>query len=112
MNAQVFPAHFDLAQRYGLPMYLHSRNTAGDFARTAPASSPSAIGIVKENRSKFSSGVVHSFTGDEEELHALLAMDLYIGVNGCSLKTKENLEIAKQVPLDRIMLETGTLFPD
>ena len=50
---------------------------------------------------------MHSFTGDEEELHALLAMDLYIGINGCSLKTKENLEVAKQVPLDRIMLETG-----
>ena len=26
------------------------------------------LGIVKENRNKFESGVVHSFTGDENEL--------------------------------------------
>lgn len=34
-----FPMHFDLAKKYGLPMYLHDRNTGGDFYR-----------IVKENR--------------------------------------------------------------
>ena len=67
---------------------------------------------MRENRHKFSSGVVHSFTGDEEELNALLAMDLYIGVNGCSLKTKENLEIAKKIPLDKLMLETDCPYCD
>ena len=91
----MFPFHFDLAEKYNLPMYLHSRSTEGDFAR-----------IVKENRSKFSTGVVHSFTGDEQELQELLDLDLYIGINGCSMKTKENCEIVKKVPLDRIMLET------
>jgi TatD DNase family protein len=72
----VFPPHFDLAEEYKLPMYLHSRNTKGDFTR-----------IVRENRHRFSTGVVHSFTGDLEELNDLIAMDLFIGVNGCSLKT-------------------------
>lgn len=27
----VFPMHFDLAEKYGLPMYLHSRNCEEDF---------------------------------------------------------------------------------
>ncbi len=76
-------------------MYLHSRSTQGDFAR-----------LVKENRHKFSTGVVHSFTGDMEELEQLLAMDLYIGVNGCSLKTQENCDVVKQIPIDRMLLET------
>jgi TatD DNase family protein len=46
-----------MAQKYNLPMYLHSRSTNGDFPR-----------IVRENRHKFSTGVVHSYTGDVEEL--------------------------------------------
>ena len=44
--------------------------------------------LLSENRHKFNKGVVHSFTGDLEELKALLTLDnIYIGVNGCSLKT-------------------------
>mmetsp|Transcript_17798 Transcript_17798/g.17025 ORF Transcript_17798/g.17025 Transcript_17798/m.17025 type:complete len:142 (+) Transcript_17798:579-1004(+) len=82
-------------------MYLHSRSTNGDFPR-----------IVKENRHKFSSGVVHSFTGDEKELQELLGMDLYIGVNGCSLKTQENLDLVKLIPLDRMLLETDCPYCD
>jgi len=76
-------------------MYLHSRNAEEDFLR-----------IVKENRSKFTTGCVHSFTGTATELKELLELDLYIGVNGCSLKTDENIEVVKQIPLNRIMLES------
>jgi TatD DNase family protein len=72
----VFPPHFELAERTGLPMYLHSRSTGGDFNR-----------IIRENRHRFSGGVVHSFTGTAEELQEILALDLYVGINGCSLKT-------------------------
>jgi TatD DNase family protein len=49
---------------------------------------------------------VHSFDGSEEELHELLAMDLFIGINGCSLRTPENLANVAQIPVNRIMLET------
>jgi TatD DNase family protein len=50
---------------------------------------------------------VHSFTGTETELKEYLDLGLYIGVNGCSLKTDENLENVKKIPLDRIMLESN-----
>ena len=84
-----------------LPMYLHSRSTGGDFTK-----------IVRENRDKFSTGVVHSFTGDEEELQEIIDLDLYVGVNGCSLKTEENCNIVKAIPLERIMLETDCPYCD
>jgi TatD DNase family protein len=82
-------------------MYLHSRSTDGDFVK-----------IIKENRSRFPGGVVHSFTGTKEELQEFIDMDLYIGLNGCSLKTQENLDVAKLVPLDRLMLETDCPYCD
>lgn len=49
---------------------------------------------------------MHSFTGTIEEMRELVDAGLYIGVNGCSLKTEENLAVVKEIPLNRIMLET------
>ncbi|KAF9584217.1 TatD DNase [Lunasporangiospora selenospora] len=90
-----FERQFDLAESSGLPMFLHNRNTGEDFTR-----------IVKKHRSRFSHGVVHSFTGTLDELKECLDLDLFIGINGCSLKTEDNLKVAAKVPLDRLMLET------
>lgn len=55
----------------------------------------------------FRGGVVHSFTGSWSEAEEILLIPrLSIGVNGCSLKTEENLEVVRQLPLDRLVLET------
>ena len=96
-----FAPHFDLAQKHKLPMYLHSRSTGQDFNT-----------IVRENRHKFTNGVVHSYTGTLPELKELLELDLYIGLNGCSLKTEQNCMVAKEVPLDRLMIETDCPYCD
>ena len=66
--------------------------------------------MVKKNRNRFPGGVVHSFTGPQTELDKILEMDLFVGVNGCSLKTEENLEVVKNIPLDKLLLETGYFF--
>ncbi|KNE59140.1 TatD family hydrolase [Allomyces macrogynus ATCC 38327] len=96
-----FQRQFDLTKATGLPMFLHNRNTGGDMVK-----------ILKANRHKFTTGVVHSFDGSLDELQELLALGLYIGINGCSLKQPENLEVLKHIPLDRLMLETDAPWCD
>lgn len=83
-----------------LPLFLHSRAAAADFARLLK----DAFGARLERLAR--GGVVHSFTGSSEEMRELLDLGLYIGINGCSLKTEENCAVVRELPLDRLMLET------
>ena len=93
---EMFEKQFALSQETGLPLFLHMRNAADDF-----------MDVIERNRGKFTRGVVHSFTGTADEARRVLQCDgLYIGINGCSLKTQENLDVVRTIPLDRMMLET------
>ncbi|KAL2867899.1 3'-5'-exodeoxyribonuclease [Aspergillus lucknowensis] len=91
-----FEAQLDLAVEIQLPLFLHSRAASEDFESLL---APRLEKLPKR-------GLVHSFTGTLEEMNRLVALGLDIGVNGCSLKTEENLEVVKALPLDRIQIET------
>lgn len=91
-----FRMQLDLADRYGLPLFLHDRNTAGEF-----------LTEIESNFSKVrGGGVVHSFTGTLEEMEAYTRRGLYIGINGCSLKTEDNIKVVAKIPLNLLLLET------
>jgi TatD DNase family protein len=65
------------------------------------------LSVVQENRSRIKGGgVVHSFDGSIEEMHALVDLGFFIGINGCSLRTEENLRVAAEIPEEFIILET------
>lgn len=91
-----FEAQLDLAVEIQLPLFLHSRAASEDFEKLIASRLP------KLPRR----GLVHSFTGTLDEMNRMVNLGLDIGVNGCSLKTEENLEVVKAVPLDRIQIET------
>lgn len=91
-----FQKQLEIAVRLDLPLFLHSRACHEDFTAMLK---PFLPGLPRR-------GVVHSFTGTIAEMTELVEMGFYIGLNGCSLKTAENLEVAKEVPLDRLLLET------
>ncbi|WVW86687.1 hypothetical protein I302_108741 [Kwoniella bestiolae CBS 10118] len=93
------PSLLKLSQEFKLPLFLHSRT------------SESHVDLVKTLKdigwsTEWGGGVVHSFTGTETEMRELVEMGLYIGINGCSLKTKDNINVVRQIPLDKLLLET------
>ena len=57
-------------------------------------------------------GVLHSFTDSRVNLDKALERGLYIGVNGIMTFTKQaaQLDVAKNIPLSRLLLETDAPF--
>ena len=79
-----------------MPLFLHMRAACENF-----------VEILQPRLNDFPKrGLVHSFTGSKEELRQILEMGFDVGVNGCSLKTEENLEVTRSIPLDRLQIET------
>lgn len=57
--------------------------------------------MLRANRGRFGEGVVHSFDGPVTEAMELSGPELrlFIGFNGCSLKTEDNLVTVNVVPV-------------
>lgn len=92
-----FERQLDLVAKYQLPLFLHCRNAFDDFYE-----------IIQRNLMKISQngGVVHSFDGTIEQARKLIELGFYIGINGCSLKTDEQLKVVAELPNERILVET------
>ncbi|XP_011628710.1 putative deoxyribonuclease TATDN1 isoform X2 [Amborella trichopoda] len=100
IQKKYFEKQFELAEALKLPMFLHMRAAAQDFCE-----------ILDRNRTRFIAGVAHSFTGSVDDRNLLLLFDnLYIGVNGCSFKTTENLDAISGIPVERMMIETDSPY--
>ena len=90
---------FELAIPLQKPLFLHCRTSeaAQDLQK-----------LLTKVRSKLPEcpGVVHSFDGSLEDAQSFIQLGFFIGINGCSLKTAENLQMVKQLPEGSILLET------
>lgn len=95
IQKKFFEMQLSLCSILKLPMFLHCRNASDDF-----------INILRKYKDQLTEGVVHSFDGNPEEANSILQLGLYIGINGCSLKTEDNLFSLTTIPADRLMIET------
>lgn len=99
---QAFESQLELATETGKPVFMHQRDAHDDF-----------MSVLRRYRESISDGVVHCFTGENEELREYLDMDLYIGITGwlCDERRGNHLrELVKYVPADRLMLETDAPY--
>lgn len=93
IQKEVFLEHLEWnGERY----FLHSRDSHRDF-----------MDVLSDYNIN---GVVHSFTGTVDESKEIIRKGLYIGINGCSIKNEENIEVVKELPLDRLLVETDSPY--
>lgn len=102
LQEQAFAEQLELGVLTQLPVFLHQRDAHERF-----------LGVLREQRDKLARGVVHCFTGTRAELHAYLDLDMYIGVTGWICDERRGLELqelVKDIPAERLMLETDAPY--
>ena len=92
-----FARQLQLAREVDMPVVVHSREAAADTMR-----------IMKENHAEKTGGVVHCFSYSVEMAREFVKMGFYIGIGGVlTFKNARKLvEVAKEIPLERLILET------
>lgn len=94
---ELFEYQLSLAEKYGLPVVVHSREATLD-----------TINSLKKFKVE---GVIHCFSGSLETANILINMGFYIGVGGVmTFKNSKIDTIIKEIPLDRIILETDSPY--
>lgn len=89
-----FQSQIELAQKLDKPVIVHDREAHGD-----------TLDILKNMKPK---GVVHCFSGSKEMAKDVIKLGMYIGINGVVTfnNARKSLEVVKEVPLERLVLET------
>ncbi|TFK56549.1 Mg-dependent DNase [Heliocybe sulcata] len=103
VQKKYFRLQLSLAKKHHLPLFLHSRAAHSDFVRILREE---GLGEDGGKAVGAKGGVVHSFTGSVSEAEEYMSMGFHVSINGCSLKTEENLAACKAIRLDKLMVET------
>lgn len=94
-----FRLHIEIANQTKLPLIIHTRSSIDD-----------TLAIMKENNA--SKAVMHCFTESVENAKKCLDMGYYISISGIvTFKNAQTIkDVAKYVPLDRLLVETDSPF--
>ncbi|MBK6742791.1 MAG: TatD family hydrolase [Hydrogenophilales bacterium] len=96
-----FRVHIRAARQAGKPLIIHTRNAAEDTLR-----------VMAEEGADQAGGVMHCYTESWDVARAALDMGFYISFSGIvTFKSAKDLkEVARQVPLDRMLIETDSPY--
>ena len=96
LQKKYFIEQIRLANKYELPIIIHSRESQEDVEK-----------ILRENVVK-KAGIMHCYSGTPEMSKKFIAMGYYIGVGGPVIRYKDVQETVRITPIDRIVIETDS----
>ena len=96
-----FRTHIKAAKSVNKPLIIHTRNVGEDITRILDEEGADEVG-----------GVMHCFVEDWETAQKAMDMNFYISFSGIVTfkNAKEVQEVAKQVPLERMLVETDSPY--
>ncbi len=96
-----FRVHIRAARTAGKPLIIHTR-----------AASEDTLSIMREEKAGEAGGVMHCFTESMEVARAAMDLGFYISFSGIVTfkSAKELKEVAKAVPLERMLIETDSPY--
>ncbi|MDO5755015.1 MAG: TatD family hydrolase [Tissierellia bacterium] len=100
IQKQVFRRQLDLAVKYDLPVIIHSRDAIQD-----------TYDILAEYSDRIVA-VMHSYSGSYEMAKRFMDLGFYISISGTVTFKNARVvkEVAKQLPLDRLLIETDSPY--
>ena len=100
-QALALKAQLELADKLSLPAIIHSRE-----------STELIINVLKECKHLNLKGVFHAYSGSVETFREISRLgDWYVGIGGVLTYKKASIaETVKEIPLDRILLETDSPY--
>jgi len=98
---QRFRTHIRAAKKVKKPLIIHSREARTDV-----------IKILEEEGADNVGGVMHCFVDDWETAESAMKLGFYISFSGIVTfkNAKEVQEVAKKVPLERLLIETDSPY--
>ena len=96
-----FRCHIEAAKQLGKPLIIHTRAAKKD-----------TLDIMSSCQAEQAGGVMHCFTEDWGMAKSALDMGFYISISGIVTfkKAEQVAQVAQQVPLDRLLIETDSPY--
>ncbi|KAF6811705.1 Deoxyribonuclease Tat-D 2 [Colletotrichum sojae] len=103
-QVRTFKRQLDLfvEEKFDLPLFLHCRAAFDDFVEIIRPYLPSLP----------RGGLVHSFVGTTAQMLELVSMGLDVSVNGFSFQDRESLDMVREIPLEKLQIETDAPWGD
>lgn len=101
VQKEVFRKQIHLAKKVEMPIIIHNREATDDV-----------IQILQEENASEVGGIMHCFSGTRDDLKPCLDLNFHISLGGpvTFKNAKEIKEVAKMIPLDRLLIETDAPF--